>query len=208
MLHGVLETQGTGAKASLAYYSAGGKTGTAQRFDTATSSYLKNDYTSSFIGYFPLHEPRLLIMVIVDRPQGLINTGGMVAAPVFKRIAEQAGEYLNIQPDKGIQTDSIYEAPLEAHANPILRQQSGSTSYSESEMQEAAAAKFFDAGRNMEFKGAFKGLTVREVMTLAQKHGYEVVVSGSGFATGKVRRDRRVPTRLYVQFDHLGKRKM
>lgn len=197
LLAGVVEEEGTGTRAALANYSVGGKTGTAQRFDTRTASYNDTDYNSSFIGYFPVNNPRLLIMVIVDQPRGLLNSGGMVAAPVFKRIAEQAAVYMNVEPDRAEPepvtiADRRSAKALKLAATEGLR---GTEAMEE-------AAKNFDGSLNMEFKGSLKGLTVREVVTLAQKRGFEVVVQGSGFATGKISRDRKQPNLLYVQFEH------
>ncbi len=89
---------GTGEKARPAGYTAAGKTGTAQKVDQRTHIYSKKDYVSSFAGFVPANAPRLVILVMVDSPEGVIY-GGSVAAPVFKAVAEQSLAYLQAPPD-------------------------------------------------------------------------------------------------------------
>jgi cell division protein FtsI (penicillin-binding protein 3) len=97
MLQRVVEA-GTGEKARPAGYTAAGKTGTAQKIDQKTGAYSKKDYVSSFVGFVPATAPRLVILVMVDSPEGVIY-GGSVAAPVFKAVAEQSLAYLQVTPD-------------------------------------------------------------------------------------------------------------
>ncbi len=89
---------GTGEKARPVGYTAAGKTGTAQKIDQRTHAYSKKEYLSSFVGFVPASEPRLVILVMVDTPVGDIY-GGSVAAPVFKAVAEQSLAYLQVAPD-------------------------------------------------------------------------------------------------------------
>jgi len=89
---------GTGQKAHPSGYTAAGKTGTAQKIDQRTGLYSKNDYVSSFVGYAPATAPKLVILVMVDSPEGVV-WGGSVAAPVFRAIAEQSLAYLQVAPD-------------------------------------------------------------------------------------------------------------
>ena len=97
MLQRVVEA-GTGEKARPSGYTAAGKTGTAQKIDQRTGAYSKKYYVSSFAGFVPAGSPRLVILVMVDSPEGVIY-GGSVAAPVFKSIAEQSLAYLQVTPD-------------------------------------------------------------------------------------------------------------
>jgi len=99
ILQRVVET-GTGGKARPAGYTAAGKTGTAQKIDHKTGVYSKKDYVSSFAGFVPASAPKLVIVVMVDRPEGVVS-GGSVAAPVFKAVAEQSLAYLQVTPDDG-----------------------------------------------------------------------------------------------------------
>jgi cell division protein FtsI (penicillin-binding protein 3) len=89
---------GTGQKARPAGFTAAGKTGTAQKIDQKTHQYSKKEYVSSFAGFVPANSPKLVILVMVDTPEGNIY-GGSVAAPVFKAVAEQSLAYLQVPPD-------------------------------------------------------------------------------------------------------------
>ncbi len=89
---------GTGQKARPSGYTAAGKTGTAQKIDRRTGGYSKKDYISSFVGFAPAVAPKLVIVVMIDTPEGVVY-GGSVAAPVFKAVAEQGLAYLQVPPD-------------------------------------------------------------------------------------------------------------
>lgn len=88
-------TAGTGSKAAVAGYRVAGKTGTAQKIDPETGAYSPALSVASFAGYVPAEDPRLTIVVIIDEPKGEA-WGGTVAAPMFKRVAEQALTYLGV----------------------------------------------------------------------------------------------------------------
>ena len=89
---------GTGRKAQLNGWSAAGKTGTAQKTDPATGSYSRTDYVASFVGFAPVNDPAISMVVILDSPRGHYH-GGEVAAPVFQRIAEQVLSYMGVPCD-------------------------------------------------------------------------------------------------------------
>jgi cell division protein FtsI (penicillin-binding protein 3) len=95
IMRGVTEEGGTAKQASIDGYVVGGKTGTAQK--VANGHYDPNKWVSSFVGVVPIEAPRLAIIVIVDEPQGG-HLGGVVAAPIFKEIAEPALRYLHVPP--------------------------------------------------------------------------------------------------------------
>jgi cell division protein FtsI (penicillin-binding protein 3) len=94
ILEGVI-TAGTGGKAAVPGYRVAGKTGTAQKIDPDTGAYSSTLSVASFAGYVPADDPRLTIVAIIDEPQGEA-WGGTIAAPVFRRIAEQALPYLGV----------------------------------------------------------------------------------------------------------------
>jgi len=96
MLEGVLEAGGTASSVSVPGYTLAGKTGTAQVAENGT--YSETKYVASFIGFAPARDPRLLVAVIVDQPQGDIY-GGSVAAPAFGKIAAFALPYLGVPPE-------------------------------------------------------------------------------------------------------------
>ena len=90
---------GTGKKAAIDGFEVAGKTGTAQKYITETQSYSKTEFISSFIGYAPADDPRLAILVMIDNPKGR-HWGGVVAAPVFVKIAEKSLRHLNVTSSK------------------------------------------------------------------------------------------------------------
>jgi len=95
---------GTGKPAKLNGYTAAGKSGTAQKIDPATGHYSKNQYVASFVGFAPVNEPVLTILVALDSPIGA-HFGGDVGGPVFKHIAEQALAYLDVPHDVPVPSD-------------------------------------------------------------------------------------------------------
>jgi cell division protein FtsI (penicillin-binding protein 3) len=95
LLTRVTEDGGTGTKAVVDGFTVGGKTGSAQK--VIDKHYSESASIASFMGFLPAERPEIAIMVVVDEPQPL-HTGGMVAAPVFKEIAEKAVHYLDIPP--------------------------------------------------------------------------------------------------------------
>ena len=80
--------KGTGKRARIEGYAVGGKTGTAQ-LSGGKSGYIRNEYLSSFIGFFPADKPKYVIMAMFMRPQSDIQSnrfGGVVAAPVVGNV--------------------------------------------------------------------------------------------------------------------------
>ncbi|HBY57662.1 MAG TPA: stage V sporulation protein D [Candidatus Atribacteria bacterium] len=90
---------GTGKGAKITGYRVAGKTGTAQKFDFSTGKYSKNKYSALFVGYAPVENPQIAILVLLDEPQGSYY-GGIVAAPVFQEIASKVLPYLSIPPNQ------------------------------------------------------------------------------------------------------------
>ncbi len=97
ILEGVV-TNGTGTTAKVPSYRVGGKTGTSQKVEGGA---VVNKYISSFIGFGPIPDPRLLVLVMVDEPQGQ-HFGSQVAAPAFSRLMGDALRYLGIPPQEPI----------------------------------------------------------------------------------------------------------
>lgn len=97
IMEGVV-TSGTGAKAAIPGFRVAGKTGTAQKVDPRTGTYSSALSIGSFVGFVPADAPRLAIIVVVDEPQGEA-WGGVVAAPVFRRVGEQVLTYLGVPRD-------------------------------------------------------------------------------------------------------------
>ncbi|MGH3103198.1 MAG: peptidoglycan D,D-transpeptidase FtsI family protein [Gaiellaceae bacterium] len=97
MLRGVVDDGGTGTAAAVPGYRVAGKTGTAQKPDER-GGYSDSRYVASFVGFVPASDPRLVILVSVDEPRGVI-WGGVVAAPAFQQIARFGLQYLEVPPD-------------------------------------------------------------------------------------------------------------
>lgn len=101
--------EGTAKKAQLNGYSSAGKTGTAWKYDPQLRKVNRDKYISSFVGFAPADDPRVVIAITIDEPQGALRYGGQVAAPVFRGIAEQVLPELNVLPDGTIPDDEPYE---------------------------------------------------------------------------------------------------
>ncbi len=89
---------GTGKRAALPDYTVAGKTGTAQVYKKG--GYSSTHFIGSFVGFVPVEDPRLAILVMIDEPEGK-GWGGEVAAPVFRKVAGQALRHLNVAPKDG-----------------------------------------------------------------------------------------------------------
>jgi len=98
MLESVVEPGGTAPKARLDEYRVAGKTGTAQKADPLAGGY-SDKRIASFIGVVPAEAPRAVILVVIDEPQTDVY-GGLVAAPAFKEIAQQAMPLLGVPPSR------------------------------------------------------------------------------------------------------------
>jgi cell division protein FtsI (penicillin-binding protein 3) len=99
-LRGVVSDRGTAAAAAVPGFVIAGKTGTAQKVDPR-GGYEHGKYVVSFIGYLPADHPEFVGLVVLDdahtaNPE--LNYGGLVAGPIFSRVAEKAARYLDLQP--------------------------------------------------------------------------------------------------------------
>ncbi len=97
MLQAVTQPGGTAEKLSLPGYRFAGKTGTAQKVDPATRRYSNEKWASSFVGFAPLDDPRIVLYVVIDEPQGG-HFGSLVAGPVFEEVVGDALRWLGVQP--------------------------------------------------------------------------------------------------------------
>lgn len=97
MLETVPTTEGTGSKARVANYRIAGKTGTSHK--ASASGYAAARYVSSFAGFGPASNPRLVCVVVINDPTGEEYYGGLVAAPLFSDVMTGAMRILNIPPD-------------------------------------------------------------------------------------------------------------
>lgn len=154
MLRGVVD-DGTATKAKLAGISVAGKTGTAQKVDGKTGRYHPRDRISSFVGFFPAEAPRFAMLILIDTPR-VATYGGLVAAPVFQRIAayavEKAGLHLPYRITPG-----------------------------ENEKQVGAQLVSWAPSDITRGMPSFLGLSMREALVQAARAGWDVDVDGSGY---------------------------
>ncbi|MFA5334527.1 MAG: penicillin-binding transpeptidase domain-containing protein [Candidatus Omnitrophota bacterium] len=96
VLSGVVE-DGTGQLARVEGYDVGGKTGTSQKIENGTYSHSK--FIGSFVGFAPVKNPKVVVVVMLDQPHPLYY-GGVVAAPVFSRVVRDTLRYMDIRPSR------------------------------------------------------------------------------------------------------------
>lgn len=98
---------GSGRNAFIPGYRVGGKTGTAQKYENGKIK--QNKHVSSFIGFAPADDPKIIVLVIIDEPNVPMDFGSVIAAPYVKQILEDTLQYMGIQP----QYDGKEKAELE-----------------------------------------------------------------------------------------------
>jgi cell division protein FtsI (penicillin-binding protein 3) len=96
MMKHVIEPGGTGTAAKLKGYSSAGKTGSAQIYDYAAHVYRHGYYNASFMGFAPVANPAVVVVVTLN---GATKYGGTVAAPVFNKVATAALRILDVPKD-------------------------------------------------------------------------------------------------------------
>jgi cell division protein FtsI (penicillin-binding protein 3) len=116
MMEGVV-LHGTGIPAQLNGYSAAGKTGTAEKIDPLTHTYSKTKYIASFVGFAPVNDPAITVVIVMDSPQASMHYGTSASAPMFHELAQQILEYLGVPHDQDVkstaQMAAITNAPSE-----------------------------------------------------------------------------------------------
>ncbi|MEP6685147.1 MAG: penicillin-binding protein 2 [Verrucomicrobiota bacterium] len=103
-LRGVVSDRGTAAAAAVPGFTISGKTGTAQKVDPK-GGYEKGKYVVSFTGYLPAENPEFVGLVVLDDAHTAdpnLNYGGLVAGPIFSRVAEKAARYLDLEPHEDV----------------------------------------------------------------------------------------------------------
>ena len=112
LFEGVVE-RGTGTPAKVRGLRIAGKTGTARM--TIDGKYSQGNYVASFVGYFPAEDPKVVCLVVLDRPRSGSYYGGQASAPIFKAIVEKirtmAGRLRTIAPSTTIATNGTRTVP-------------------------------------------------------------------------------------------------
>jgi cell division protein FtsI (penicillin-binding protein 3) len=165
----VTEPGGTAPLAAIDGIQVGGKTGTAQKVSPETRHYAPGKYISTFMGFLPAESPTMLIMVVLDEPRGS-HYGGVVSAPIFKAIAEQALPIMGIRRKAPV----FPEGPLpnKPGITPwVLAQKAGEdTGLSSEELQ------------NKKIMPDVRGMSMRKVLEVMKGYEIPVALKGSGKA--------------------------
>jgi cell division protein FtsI (penicillin-binding protein 3) len=226
LMEGVV-LNGTGKLARLDGWTAAGKTGSAQKIDPATGRYSPTQLIASFTGFAPISNPAVTILISLDSPVGL-HEGGQVAAPVFKRIAEQVLSYLDVPRDVPLNprlirasykgTDTADGTALEDFTAADFSGQpdeapmeSNQTVPKESQVRAPEVMIPADEGGETSVPD-FAGKTMREVTEMCLRLGLEPVLVGSNLATdqtpgagSKVRRGAKITVQFGIPAAKPGK---
>lgn len=89
-------SEGTGKSAYVPGYRIGGKTGTAQKAENG--HYVQGKYVASFVGFAPANDPKVVVLVVIDEPNGFSYFGGQIASPVVKSIISDTLRYMDVKP--------------------------------------------------------------------------------------------------------------
>jgi cell division protein FtsI (penicillin-binding protein 3) len=196
MMEGVV-LRGTGRLyCKLDGYTSGGKTGSAQIFDTRTHHYT-HTYNASFMGFAPVTNPQLIVMVTLNGTVGEAGFGGPSAGPVFKNVATEALRILdvprdlpeNVPADKGVLLAQNYDdlsiaglddGPSILEEDPTAVPQL--LAVNEVAPDNGAGALVTPAVMRGPVVPDFRGKTVREVIEASSESGMPVSLRGTGIA--------------------------
>ncbi len=198
---------GGGRNAYLEGYRVGGKTGTAQVYvDGVISS---DTHIGSFIGFAPMDDPQIAVMVIVDEADVAVDFGSVTAAPYAKDILQQSLNYLGVAPETdeeplpevevpdvgGMEVSDAIQTLKESGLQYVL---SGSGAKVLSQlpapgagMPEGSLVMLYVDGEIPAFENAWttapdvRGLSVAEANRLIRSYGLEMSVQGSGIAVSQ-----------------------
>src|SRR5207237_1216495 len=184
--------RGTARKAQLNGYTAAGKTGTAQKIDPKTHTYSPTKYIGSFVGFAPVNNPAVVIIVVIDEPLGAYH-GGDVAAPVFREIAEQILPELNVTPDTEMKSAPPMVAQVSKASPQQMKEDAAQIERRQQTLPKVVAAKSFN-GKTSEVvfamatnRGALmpdlRGQSVRDALRMCAQLGLKLEARGDGLAT-------------------------
>ena len=213
MMHRVT-TVGTAHRLHVPGYSFAGKTGTAQIYDYAHHMYT-HKYNASFLGFAPLNNPRLVVIVTVSGTNGIAGFGGAAAGPVFEAEMATALRKIGVPPDMPDDIETLLAKQKKRPDDKPIKETDVAdltTPFSEEEIREAngdalleGAVVLAEADPNAPKVPNFVGKTVRDVVQEAASNGLDVNLSGEGLA-----RTQTPPAgalllpdaHIYVRFDH------
>lgn len=184
-LVGLLEqvvATGGGQKAKVRGYRVAGKTGTAQKVNDDGSGYGEGKYIASFLGFGPVEDPQIALLVMIDEPSGVFY-GGQIAAPVASRILSQVFRYLRIEPSEtptdedGVMPDDVGEGDSSGSTVPTYKPQINETPVHDESEDETSS----DVSTEVTVPD-FNHKSIREAARMANASGLVLETSGSGFA--------------------------
>jgi len=211
MMEGVvLKPYGTGHKyAQLLGYTSAGKTGTAQIYDARIHQYT-HMYNASFMGFAPVTNPRIVIVVTINGTEGTVGYGGPTSAPVFREVAAAGLRVMDVPkdlpemvPDNNAPADendlaiadlgSSIPPPLVQAGNAVAADDRPAASAKSALDQRTFLTKTVlenDESPSRDVAGPrvpnFQGKTVRNVIEQAAALGIPVEFTGSGVARAQV----------------------
>ncbi len=176
ILEQVVEKGGTGWRARIPGVRVAGKTGTSQKVDQ-NGGYSAHGRIASFIGIVPADQPRLVILVAIDEPKTGVY-GGEIAAPVFQVIAQHALAQL------GITGDGEQAIPPLAPTQVALTAGQSSARRAPERAATAPQVSATPVGGP-----SFLGMSLREAMLTAQRNGWRISATGSGYVISQTVQD-------------------
>jgi cell division protein FtsI (penicillin-binding protein 3) len=181
MLEAVV-TEGTATSGKLEGYTAAGKTGTAQKVENG--HYSQTKFVASFAGYAPATNPVISMIVMVDEPVGN-HHGGLVSAPIFKRVAEQVLRYLAVPPDVPMYAPQykVKQEPERPVKPPVI--ETPSPKYVVADFRPSAAGDDSSELGDLRVPD-FEGKSLRQVTEESLKAGLRLQSIGSGAAVAQM----------------------
>jgi len=185
---------GTAKKAQLDGYTAAGKTGTAQKVDPRTHAYSATKFIGSFVGFAPVKNPAVVIIVVIDEPLGSYH-GGDVAAPVFREIAEQILPELGVAPDVEFKPGPTLIAQTSKASLTQIKEDSSQTEQREASLPKIAARNFNGQASEIVLAVAsnraalmpdLHGQSVRDVARTCAQLGLRLEARGEGQAVRQI----------------------
>ena len=173
--------RGTGRKATIPGFVVAGKTGTAQK--AGVGGYQPGKYVSSFVGFAPSENPKIVGLVLIEEPRGRYY-GGDIAAPVFSRVVSQALGILRVAPED----QRLPETLLASSSNDRIQYPAGVVPVSVRSTVEVPPPLF--AGPEpptVASDGAPSalGLSARQALALFARRGLLARIEGSGFVVAQ-----------------------
>ena len=161
--------RGTATSARIEGVRIAGKTGTSRKL--VDGKYSTKDHTASFVGFFPVEDPKYLCLVMLDIPGGNMYTGGTTSAPVFRAIAEQIITSPDYRVPSSPRGDSLGAKTVMAeHASPMSK-------------------RYAPMAASRSIKGPVvpdvKGYSVRRAVGILTSERYRATIKGSGIVTSQ-----------------------